>query len=128
MAIEFEVSDVIQVTPKALYEAWLDSALHSKMTGGSAQVSSKVGDTFSAWDGYIQGVNVALEPSKRILQRWRTSEFDASDADSMLEILFEPEGDGTKIVIRHSNLPADGMQYLQGWVDAYFDPMKKFFG
>ena len=114
--IEFEVADLIPASPDTIYNAWLNSEEHSNMTGGSARVSSKVGDSFDAWNGYIQGENLELEPSKRILQKWRTTEFEDSD-DSLLEVLLEPEGDGTRITIRHSNLPDHGMQYKQGWVD-----------
>jgi hypothetical protein len=69
-----------------------------------------------------------LEPPRRILQQWRTSEFDDSDKDSILEILFESEGDGTRVTIRHSDLPGHGMQYRQGWIDSYFVPMMAYFG
>lgn len=127
MAIAFEVSEVIQAKPETLYDAWLDSEQHAKMTGGAARVSAQVGGKFNAWDGYISGENVALEAPRRITQKWRTTEFDDADGDSMLEIEFMPEGDGTRVTIRHSNLPADGMQYKQGWVDAYFTPMKAYF-
>jgi activator of HSP90 ATPase len=69
-----------------------------------------------------------LEAGKRILQDWRTSEFDESDRDSMLEILFDPQGEETRVTIRHSHLPQHGMQYRQGWIDAYLTPMKAYFG
>ena len=127
MGIEFEVSDVIPASPQALYSAWLNSEEHSKMTGSLAAVSATVGEQFEAWDGYIQGKNLELEPSKRILQLWRTTEFEEPDEDSVLEIVFEEEGLGTKVTIRHSNLPEHGMQYKQGWIDAYFIPMGKYF-
>ena len=68
-----------------------------------------------------------LEPNKRILQHWRTSEFEKSDKDSLLEILLEPDGDGTRVTIKHSDLPDHGMQYQQGWIDSYFIPMKEYF-
>ena len=45
----------------------------------------------------------------------------------MLEVLFEAEGAGTRVTLRHSNLPEHGMQYHQGWIDAYFTPMKAYF-
>jgi hypothetical protein len=55
-------------------------------------------------------------------------EIEDSDEDSLLEILLKPEGKGTRITIRHSDLPDHGMQYKQGWIDAYFMPMKEYFG
>ena len=126
--MNFEISDLILASPKEIYKAWLNSAEHSEMTGGVAKVSAEVGGTFEAWDGYIEGRNLVLEPSKRIIQQWRTSEFKEDEKDSLLEIFFEEENEGTRITIRHSELPEHGMQYKQGWVDSYFNPMKEYFG
>ncbi len=126
--MEFEISDLIPASPKEVYDAWLNSTAHSAMTGGHAKVSAEVGDSFEAWDGYIEGRNLVLEDSKRIIQHWRTSEFEEGEKDSLLEIFLEEENKGTRITIRHSELPEHGMQYKQGWVDAYFNPMKEYFG
>lgn len=127
MSIEFEVSDTIPARPERVYEAWLDSDEHSGMTGSPAVVGVDVGDEFTAWSGYIQGKNLELEPGRRILQSWRTSEFQSSEEDSLLEVLLEPSGEATRITVRHSNLPEHGMHYQQGWVDSYFTPMKEYF-
>ncbi len=127
MAINFEVSEVIPASPEMVYNAWLDSEEHARMTGDSARVSAVIGEPFEAWGGYIQGKNLELEPGKRILQSWRTSEFEDSEEDSLVEIMFAPEGSSTRVTIRHSNLPPHGMQYQQGWVDSYFTPMKEYF-
>lgn len=128
MALEFEISGLIPASPEVVYRAWLDSETHTNMTGGEAAVSEKGGEEFMAWDGYITGTNLELETGQRILQRWRTSEFEGSDTDSILEILFEEENGQTLITIRHSNLPEHGMQYKQGWIDNYLDPMREYFG
>lgn len=127
MAIEFEVDTKIEAEPERIYAAWLDSQAHSQMTGGEAKVSAVVGEAFEAWDGYISGRNLELEAPRRILQRWRTTEFSETEEDSMLEVTFQLEGNGTVIRLRHWNLPEHGMQYRQGWVDAYFEPMKAYF-
>jgi uncharacterized protein YndB with AHSA1/START domain len=127
MPISFEVSTIIQASPPAIYHAWLDSQGHTAMTGSPAQVSPEVGAAFSAWDGYIHGKNLELDPPRRILQTWRTAEFADSDPDSLLEVLLEPEGGGTRVTLRHSNLPPHGDQYREGWEESYFTPMKAFF-
>jgi len=127
MKINFEISAEINAFPQQIYDAWLDSDQHSAMTGGEADVSNTAGDSFTAWDGYIEGKNIELQPGLRIVQNWRTSEFDDSDDDSLLEVLLEAQNIGTLITIRHSNLPGHGMQYKQGWVDNYFSPMKEYF-
>ena len=127
MPLEFEISAVIPAPRETVYAAWLDSGEHSAMTGGRADVSAEVGDTFEAWDGYIQGRNLALEPGRRIVQSWRTVEFQESEPDSQIEVTFEDAPGGSKITLRHTNLPTHGRQYEQGWVDNYFDPMTKYF-
>ena len=127
MAVEFVISDLFPVSVEKLYSAWLDSDIHTKMTGGKAEVSDQVGGEFTAWDGYIEGKNLDLEPPSRILQSWRTSDFQENDTDSLLEITFIAQGGETMVTIKHSELPADGMQYHQGWVDAYFTPMRSYF-
>jgi uncharacterized protein YndB with AHSA1/START domain len=126
MEVKFRVSEIFPKTPEYLYKAWLNSELHTKMTGGNALVSDQVGGEFTAWDGYIKGKNLELQPPMRILQTWRTTDFQDTDPDSLIEITFIPEGDDTRIIIRHSDLPEHGMQYQQGWVDAYFTPMKEY--
>ncbi|MFC2046059.1 SRPBCC domain-containing protein [Chloroflexota bacterium] len=128
MSIDFEISQVIPASPERIYEAWLDSEEHTSMTGGQAKISANVGDTFEAWDGYIQGQNLELEIPRRILQQWRTNEFEETEEDSQLEILLDRAGDGTRVTIQHSALPEHGMQYRQGWIDAYFLPMIEYFG
>jgi len=127
MTIEFTVTAFIPAKPQEVYRAWLSSKGHSEMTGSPAKVSNQVGGEFDAWDGYIQGRNLELVPNQRIVQAWRTSEFSDSEPDSHLEITLEPSGSQTKLTLRHTNLPAHGGQYKEGWVESYFDPMKEYF-
>jgi activator of HSP90 ATPase len=127
MAIEFVVSTFITATPEEIYTTWLSSEGHSEMTGGSATISSEVGDQFEAWDGYISGRNIVLEYGKRIVQSWRTTEFSDDEPDSYIEIILEAIGDQTKLTLHHTGLPPHGKQYEQGWVDSYFEPMQEYF-
>ncbi len=127
MKVEFEISAVIPAVPGKVYAAWLNSAGHSKMTGAPAKVSAVAGGAFQAWEGYIQGKNLELEAGRRILQSWRTAEFQPAEPDSLVEIVFEAAPQGTKVVLRHTNLPPHGTQYEQGWVENYFLPMQDYF-
>lgn len=125
---EIEVSEMFPVSQKELYRAWLDSAKHSAFTGSKAKIEPKKGGRFKAWDGYIQGKTIKLEPYFKIIQTWRTTDFPDSSKDSRLEILFEKVKAGTKITFRHSKIPkGQGEEYKQGWLDYYFKPMKKYF-
>lgn len=128
-ADSFEVSAVIPAALEAVYKAWLSGEEHAAMTGGGATGSARVGGQFTAWDGYIKGKNLELGPGKRIVQSWRTSEFADGDADSRLEVVLVPVKGGTKVTLRHSNIPAGhGAGYKSGWVEHYFGPMKEYFG
>ena len=105
MGYDFEVSDIVPATPDDIYEAWMSSDGHSAMTGAEAHVDPTVGGAFDAWDGYITGRTIALEPGRRIVQSWRTSEFADEHDDSQIEVLLEPVGEGTRITVRHTNVP-----------------------
>jgi activator of HSP90 ATPase len=121
-------SAVIPAEPKAVYEAWMSGKGHGEMTGSAAKVSARAGGSFSAWDGYISGKTLELQPPSRILQSWRTTEFAQEDPDSMLEVLLEKAKGGTKLTLKHTNIPAgQGASYRKGWVDFYFKPMKEYF-
>lgn len=124
-----KVSAVFPVSAERLYTAWLNSGEHSAFTGGGAEVDNRVGGSFSAWDGYITGKNIELEPYKRILQSWRTSDFPEESIDSKLEIIFEEAKGKTKITLKHTDIPeGQGDEYKRGWNDFYFEPMKEYFG
>ena len=129
MSLAFSVSDVIPASPRAIYDAWLDSKGHEAMTGGKpATCSAAVGGAFTVWNGYIIGRNLALEPGKRIVQSWRTKKFTAADPDSEIEVLFEPVGNATRVTVNHRNVPDGHTSYRDGgWQRSYFEPMKAYF-
>jgi activator of HSP90 ATPase len=128
MPFAFTLSDTIPASPQQIYDAWLDSYGHSAMTGGRATASNVAGGAFTAWDDYISGRNLALEPGRRIVQSWRTTRFTADDADSRIEVLLEPVVGGTRITLHHTNVPDGHLGYQDGgWQDHYFEPMKRYF-
>ena len=125
--MEFTLKIRIEATAKDIYTTWLNSEGHTKMTGGEAIVSDEIGDSFTAWDGYIEGRNIKLEPYKRILQSWRTSEFEVNENDSQIEILLVEVNGQTDLTLIHSNIPESGEHYKKGWDTHYFKPMKAYF-
>jgi activator of HSP90 ATPase len=123
------VSDVIPASPKDVYEAYLSTDGHSAITGSPASVDGKIGGTFKAWDGYIWGTTLELEPHRRIVQAWHTSDFPDEAEDSRLEMLIEPAAGGSRVTFNHTDIPqGQSEDYRQGWVDFYLEPMKEFFG
>ena len=128
MTEQIKLSANIPASPKQIYDAWLSSKEHSKMTGGKATASVKIGGKFTAWDNYISGKNLELIPDKRILQAWRTTEFSKDDLDSHLLIKIEEVKDGSKVTLVHSEIPqGQSASYKKGWSDFYLKPMKTYF-
>jgi activator of HSP90 ATPase len=117
------------VTPDELYRAWLNTHEHTAFTGSPAEISPKIGGTFSVWDDYITGHNLELYPGRKIVQAWRTTEFAEADPDSKLTIHFEIMPGGCKLILEHNELPdGDGEKYKDGWEKYYLEPMKVYFG
>jgi uncharacterized protein YndB with AHSA1/START domain len=128
MALSFTVSDVIPARKEAIYDAWLDSEKHAKMTSSAAAIGSiKVGGEFMAHDGYIAGKNKELVPYSKIVQSWRSTEFKDGEEDSLITVTFEDTAGGTLVTLTHSNVPEGGEHYESGWRSHYFEPMKTYF-
>jgi uncharacterized protein YndB with AHSA1/START domain len=126
---DFEVSAEIPAPPEEVYAAWMSSEGHGAMTGAEAHVDPVLGGAHDAWDGYIHGVNLELDPPRRLVQSWRSANFTDDQADSMIEVTFEAAGTGTLVRVHHSGVPADQRGYEEGgWQRSYFDPMKAYFG
>ena len=118
----------LPATPRHVYETWLSSLGHTAMTGSTATSEPRVGSSYSAWDGYISGEHLELEPAKRVVQSWRTTEFPEGAPDSVLEILFASDPEGTRLTLVHSGIPdGQGETYHEGWQSNYFAPMREHF-
>ena len=129
MPYSYTLSTVVPASPTEIYRAWLDSVAHSEMTGGEATMSDQVGADVSAWDGYITGRNLELVPGERIVQSWRTTEFDDEFEDSIVTIVLQETEDGTLLTLQHSNVPDEHKSYEEGgWQSNYFEPMIVYFG
>lgn len=124
----FSLTEIFDCKPELLYKTWLSSLLHSEMIGSESEIEPFVNGRFKIWDNYISGKTIELIPDKRIVQLWRTTEFNDDDQDSLLEIELEDIGGKTKLTLTHSSIP-DGQSrdYRQGWLEYYFDQMKEYF-
>jgi uncharacterized protein YndB with AHSA1/START domain len=129
MPYTYTLTSMIPASAQEIYDAWLDSLVHSEMTGGEATMSGEIGAEVSAWDGYISGRNLELVPGERIVQSWRTTEFSDEHGDSIITVTFEEADDGTLLTLVHSNVPDEQRSYEEGgWESKYFEPMKAYFG
>jgi len=125
---EIHLTQHLPVPPDVVYNAWLDSKSHRNFTGGNAVIEPRQGGHISAWDGYITGIILKLEPHRRIVQSWRTTDFHPLDPSSTLEVILEPEDSGTLLILNHVDLPKDQAEkYKLGWEESYLIPMLGYF-
>ena len=130
MPDSFQVEMLVAAEPQRVFSAWLDPKEHAMFTGGGeAVVEPWNGGRFIAWDGYIHGILLGVDPPVRIVQTWRTSEFPPESRDSRVTVEFEPvRGGGTRVRVRHSDLPPSQVKrYEKGWLEHYLKPLARYF-
>jgi uncharacterized protein YndB with AHSA1/START domain len=112
-----------------IYRAFMDSALHSLFTGDRAEIDPRVGGIFRLYGGFIEGTTLELVADARIVQSWRTRHFPRNNPNSTLELTLTPVAEGTRLEMRHLDVPKDQVEYLvSGWVTYYLDPLARHLG
>jgi activator of HSP90 ATPase len=110
-----------------LFNIYMDPIRHAQVTGAPVKISHKPGSKFSAFDGMLSGFTLAAIPGKLIVQRWRSCEFKATDADSVLVLTFVQEAKAGRIDLVHANVPAhDYAGVTEGWPKYYWKPLRKY--
>lgn len=119
---------IINAPVNDVYEAFLDSRKHSAFTGAKAKASKKAGGLFTAYDGYIEGVNIELVENKRIVQAWRGSNWKAGEW-SIMNINLKKRGKTkTTLSYEHLAVPDNEVKAIKkGWTEHYWDKMNEYF-
>ncbi len=120
---------IIDASPLDVYEAYVNPKKHAAFTGTRTTGTPKVGGKFTAGDGYINGKYLKLEPGRRIMHEWTTTEWPADYPPSILELTLRQKDGVTELTMVHSKVPAGQIEYYaEGWRKHYWGPMKKYFG
>ena len=99
-------SVTLPAPPETLYALYLDPEAHAAMTGGGAvRIAPTVGTEWSAFDGRIHGRILALMPDRRVVQSWRSFEWQDDELDAVLILTFWPQAGGTRLELVHANVP-----------------------
>ena len=118
---------ILKASSKEVYHALMNSRLHSKITGSKAVIATKVGGTFSIWEGGVNGINLALEPDKRIVQAWRTEEWPKGHY-SVADFSLAKKRRGTELVLDHYGIPVEDYKNIAAnWETCYWIPLRKMF-
>ncbi|HQV52177.1 MAG: SRPBCC domain-containing protein [Flavobacteriales bacterium] len=113
-------------SPEKVYDALMNARSHSRFTHQKARIGKKVGDPFISLDGYIDGVNLALDPGKRIVQSWRAHQIGWPELHySQISVRLEAIANGTRMILRHERVPAQLAARLRHkWHSTYWVPLK----
>ena len=121
--IHQEVS--FKASPDAIYAALMTTKGHSDFTGEPAEMSAKVGGKFTAYSGYISGINIELIKDKLIVQAWRGSGWPAGHW-SVITYRLAKSGKGTKLNFTHAGVPdAEVDSIASGWHTHYWERLAK---
>jgi uncharacterized protein YndB with AHSA1/START domain len=117
-----EVRARVAASPETIFGFFTDPDKMVQWMGRSAELDARPGGVFRC---DINGENVAsgeyleVEPPHRVLFSWGWEGADSVTApgSSRVEILLEPDGDGTSVRLIHSELPsADAAaRHREGW-------------
>ncbi len=108
-----------------IYEMLMDSKKHAKFTGSKASMSRKVGGKISAYDGYIEGKNLELVKDKKIVQKWRGSDWPEGHF-SMAIFELRKARNGTRLLFTQKEVPDEHYKAIKdGWIEHYWNKMKK---
>lgn len=114
---------VLPASSADLFDMYMDSGIHSEITGAPARISDESGSTFEAFGGLVKGITLQVVKHRLIVQSWRSVNFDKKDPDSTLVIAFEPEDDDGRIDLVHLDVPKKDFQGVSGgWESRYFAP------
>ncbi len=109
-----------------VYDLLMNAKKHSAFSGAPAKISNKIGGIVSCYGGYIEAINVELNPSKKIIQAWRGSDWKAGDW-SLIIYSLKNKGKKTELTFEQHGIPDEHVTHIRkGWKDHYWDRMKAY--
>ena len=108
-----------KASPERVYQALTDAKQFSAFTGLPAEIHNEAGGDFKCFGGQITGRMTELLPGKKIVQTWHVAMWPDS-VDSMVRIELKPHGEGTRLILDHSDFPEGNREHLDaGWPRMY---------
>lgn len=106
----------------------LSAAVKSGMAANTeaTRISQDPGGSFSLFGGIISGRHIELIPYERIVQAWRTSDWEAG-VYSIAKFALVEEGANTRLIFDHTGFPVGQADHLAaGWKANYWEPLAQF--
>jgi len=111
---------------EVVYSLLMDSKKHSAFSEAPAKVSNKIGGKVSCYGGYIDAINVELNPGKKIIQAWRGSDWKAGDW-SIVVYNLKNKGKKTELTFEQHGIPNEHAKHInKGWHEHYWVKMNDY--
>ncbi len=115
---------VFETGARRVYDALMDSKRHTEFTGDSAIIDARIGGKFTAYGDYITGTFLEIKPGKKIIQRWRASDWPEG-VYSKVTIEFQEKRGATTLRFTQEGVPEEFAEEIaQGWHDFYWDKLR----
>lgn len=116
---------ILPATPEEVYHAITNPMAIGIWTNAGAIMSTEPNTAFSLFDGEIEGMNLAFEENRKIVQEWY---FGDRDEQSIVTIKLHPQETSTSVELRHTNIPDEAWEdMVSGWNEVYFGNLREFF-
>ena len=116
-----------KASPWQVYEMLMDSKKHQSLSGEKANISRKVGGTFTAWGKHISGFNLVLKPGEKIVRAWRATGWWPDHYSVAIYDITKVKG-GSRLTFTQIGIPPHRYSgHYRGWIETYWTPMQEIF-
>lgn len=121
-------STTIAATPQQVYKTLMNSKQHGQFTGEKAKIANNIGGKFNCYGNYITGINLELQPGKKIIQAWRCRDWPKGVYSIVTFALAKTGGSKTKLNFTQTGVPYDDYEdKCAGWKTHYWKPLQAYF-
>lgn len=115
----------MSASPEEVFDALVNPELIQIWSGDEAQMSAKVGGTFSLWGGQMYGVNLEVVKNKRLVQEWS---YDQWAQASRVTFNIKSKGKKTIVELIHEHVPEKSVNSISdGWDSYYLGAIQEMF-
>jgi len=116
----------LNAPPERIFHVLLDPKEFAAFTGMPATIDPAPGGAFKTFGGLIEGRNIEIIASSRIVQAWRPSYWTPA-VYTVVHFELKASASGTTLVLDHTGFPEGEFDHLDpGWHMRYWDPLTKY--
>jgi len=125
---DLQFSEVIRAPSIEVFRAITTARIIDEWGGGPARFQAKSGGKWSLWDGIMFGSVKEVHSPSKIVFTLREIHWHEREPDSLVMMALADIDRGTRIDLRHSNLPSRKIRqaHEDGWGDVYLGPIKAY--